>query len=377
MVNATYSPGDFVVFAGTGGAVDVIGAVDVGGMQFAADGYHLTGGAIGLDVLATDVRVGDGSAAGAAHVATIDNVLGGVGGLRKTDLGTLVLNGDNTYAGGTQVTGGVLLVNGDQSAQTAANLVDTAGTLGGTGRLGGDLTVLGILAPGGANATGALTIDGDLLLSASARLDYQLGAAGTAGGPLNDLLVVNGDLTLDGALDVAQSAGGVFGQGIYRLIDYTGALTDNTLDVGTLSTTLDSAIQTSIANQVNLVVTTPVIPPTPVFNFWDGDHGTAGDGRITGGDGTWSGGPANWTTADGGTNGAYADDVFAIFAGTGGTVTVDASGGPVGVSGMQFAADGYRLTGGAVTLAAKAPTPSGWATARPPGRPSRPSSPRS
>jgi len=348
-VNAAYNPGEFVVFGGAGGAVnasDAAGALSVGGMQFAVDGYQLSGDQIALSAGLATIRVGDGTAGGQAYVTTIDNVLGGAGQLVKTDLGTLVLNGANTYAGGAQVTSGVLLVNGDQSDQTAANLVGASGTLGGVGRLGGDITINGTLAPGLSTSPGTLTLDGDVVFGSTATLRYRLGQAGVAGGALNDLLVVNGDLTLDGTLDVSQSAGGTFGPGIYRLIDYTGTLTNNVLNLGTLATTYDSAVQTAIANQVNLVVS------APLFNFWDGDQGAADDGVITGGDGVWSTGSANWTKADGSTNAAYANGIFAIFAGAGGVVTVDASGQPITASGLQFAANGYRITGGAISLEA-------------------------
>ena len=349
VANATYAPGDFVVFGGAAGTVNAsnaAGVLSVGGMQFATDGYRLSGDQVALDAGAAAIRVGDGSVAGQAYLATIDSVLGGAGQLVKTDAGTLVLTAGNTYAGGTRVSGGTLLVNGDQSAQNAANLVDASGTLGGIGRLGGDITVNGVLAPGLATSPGTLTLDGDVVLGSTATLRYRLGQAGVAGGALNDLLVVNGDLTLDGTLDASQSAGGAFGPGVYRLIDYTGALTDNGLNLGALTTTLDSSVQTAIANQVNLVVN------AQVFNFWDGDKGVADDGVITGGEGVWSAAPANWTTADGKANAAYADGVFAIFAGRGGAVTVDAAGQPLVSSGMQFAADGYSLTGDAVTLEA-------------------------
>ncbi len=49
---------------------------------------------------------------------------------------------------------------------------------------------------------------------------------------MNDLLVVNGNLTLNGTLNVTQSAGGTFGAGVYRLINYGGVLADNVLDIG-------------------------------------------------------------------------------------------------------------------------------------------------
>uniref|UniRef100_UPI0013D78050 hypothetical protein n=1 Tax=Escherichia coli TaxID=562 RepID=UPI0013D78050 len=50
-------------------------------------------------------------------------------------------------------------------------------------------------------------------------------------------------------------------------------------------------------------------------------------------------------------NGPYQPNpTFAVFQATGGTVTVDASAGAIGVSGMQFAVDNYRIQGDSIAL---------------------------
>ena len=294
---------------------------------------------------------------------TAANIISGAGSVEQAGSGTLSLSAANTYSGGTRVSAGKLLINGDQSAATGAYEVDAAGALGGSGVVGGDVTVAagGILAPGG-TSVGTLTINGDLTLAATSRLNYRLGQADTVGGALNDLLIVYGDLNLDGVLDVTTSAGGTFGPGIYRLIDYTGALSDGGLTLGTLPGAATNTIQTSVANQVNLVSGGappgggggPITPPEPpaVFNFWDGDGGASADGLIGGGDGTWRATPGNWTTASGKANDAFSAGTFAVFAAQAGTVTVDGSAGPIAVSGMQFASAGYRVLGDAITLQA-------------------------
>jgi fibronectin-binding autotransporter adhesin len=358
-VNTAYTAADFLIFAGASGAVNV-GTVTIGGgMQFAVDGYRLSGGTITLSGAGRTFRVGDGTADGKTFVATIDTpIIGGSGGLTKTDLGTLILNGANTYGFITNVNAGTLLINGSVAGGASALIVGANGTIGGTGTSRGGV-ISGILAPGGLNTPGTMTFNGPITLNAGATLRYRLGQADTAGGALNDLAVVNGALTLNGTLNVTQSAGGNFLQGVYRLINYTGALTDNVLDVGTLPAGFTGVIQTSIANQVNLIASgappaggggggDPAPPPT--FNFWDGNGGA--DGAIGGGDGAWRANSANWTTAGGAANGAFTPAAFAIFAGQAGTVSVDGSDGAISVTGMQFAADGYRLTGDAVTLSA-------------------------
>lgn len=282
------------------------------------------------------------------HAIGIAAQFGGAGGLFKSGAGTLTLEGANSYTGATTVDAGTLLVNGDQSAATGPVGVASGATLGGIGTIGGGVTIAdgGILAAG-SNGVGKLTIVGDLSLGGGSQLAFELGEANVPGGPLNDLVEVGGDLTLDGTVNVTVPTGGTFGPGVYRLIDYAGALNDNGLAVAPLPGGSDAFVQTAIANQVNLVNTAGL-----TLNFWDGAAGPKNDGAINGGDGTWrvGGGNNNWTEASGAVNADYAQDSFAIFQAAPGIVTVDNSGGDVLTAGMQFASDGYRITGDALTL---------------------------
>ena len=96
------------------------------GMQFAANGYTLVNNTA-LDALTlvgvpvsggpneAVIRVGDGTAGGASYTATIAATPAGAARLVKTDLGTLVLSGVNTYTGGTAVNGGTLQVSQDSN----------------------------------------------------------------------------------------------------------------------------------------------------------------------------------------------------------------------------------------------------------------------
>ncbi|NID14716.1 autotransporter-associated beta strand repeat-containing protein [Luteibacter yeojuensis] len=419
-VNAPFTDNNFAIFAANAGTVtvdDSQGAINASGMQFATDGYRVEGDDINL-AGSPIIRVGDGTTAGADMTATIASTLTGINGLTKSDLGTLVLAGDNTYTGGTTISGGTLqlgeggatgsiagnvvdngtlafdrsdaytfggaisgtggvtqsgsgstvltgsnsysgtttvqggtlLIGGDQSAATGATSVMNGGTLGGTGIVGGDVTVAdgGTLSPGA--SVGTLTINGNLTLAPNAMVDYELGQAGTVGGPLNDLTVVHGNLTLDGTLDVTSAPGGAFGAGVYRLFSYDGALTDNGLDVGTSPTT-NLYVQTSLANQVNLVNTDGL-----TLSFWDGP-GHANDGAIAGGTGDWRLADNDyWTDATGSLNAPYSNGTFAVFGGTAGTVTVDDANGQVTASGIQFLADGYHVTGDTIALAGGAST---------------------
>ncbi|NKC22663.1 hypothetical protein HED50_12840 [Ochrobactrum oryzae] len=77
----------------------------------------------------------------------------------------------------------------------------------------------------------------------------QFGEANVAGGAFNDLINVGGDLLLDGTLNVSLSSGGVFGTGIYRVINYGGILTDNGLELGMMPVTDGIFLQTSVAGR--------------------------------------------------------------------------------------------------------------------------------
>lgn len=106
----------------------------------------------------------------------------------------------------------------------------------------------------------------------------QFGEANVAGGAFNDLINVGGDLLLDGTLNVSLSSGGVFGTGIYRVINYGGILTDNGLELGMMPVTDGIFLQTSVAGQINLVNGAGL-----TLNYWDGAAGPKFDGTINGG----------------------------------------------------------------------------------------------
>ncbi|MDQ0251937.1 fibronectin-binding autotransporter adhesin [Sphingomonas kyeonggiensis] len=291
----------------------------------------------GQGVLATD----------AGTTLTLSGAITGAGNLAKTGTGTLVLGGTGSFTGGTQVAQGTLLVNGNFAATTGVTTVAAGATLGGTGTIGGNVTLNGTLSPG-AGGAGTLTIGGNLAIAQGATLAYEFGSANVAGGALNDLVNVGGNLVLDGTINVSVPAGGAFSAGIYRVFNYGGTLTDNGLTLGALPAGSNVAVQTSVAGQVNLVNFAGL-----TLNFWDGAAGPKNNGSINGGTGIWQNGTGNdnWADASGAINAAYSDGAFAVFGGTAGTVTVDNGPGQVAASGMQFAVGGYTVTGGSIALA--------------------------
>ena len=133
-ITSTRQPADaFAIFGGDAGMVTVDntgGAVTALGMQFASDGFHLVGGALGLVAptpgALSEIRVGDGSSASAGWIATVDNTLTGLG-FNKTGAGTLVLGGSNTYTQGTMLSAGTLSVSADANLGAAGAGLDLEG----------------------------------------------------------------------------------------------------------------------------------------------------------------------------------------------------------------------------------------------------------
>lgn len=317
----------------------------------------------GTTISAGVLQIGDGTATGtlAGNVlnngmlvfnrdgaSTFAGNISGSGGLSHIDSGTTTLTGTNSYKGATSIAAGTLIINGDQSGATGPTSVANGATLGGNGTIGGNVTVAGggSINPGDAGSDpGTLTINGNLTLAGTSTLNMDFGQANLPGGPLNDLIDVEGDLVLDGTLNVNTTPGGSFGPGVYRVINYSGDLTDRGLEIGTIPSPTFS-LQTNVANQINLINTAGLS-----LTYWDGP-GNPNDDVIQGGTGVWQNAPGNqnWTDQDGDLNAAWANSEFAIFMGTGGTVTIDNGPGAVTASGMQFAVDGYTIDGQTLTL---------------------------
>ncbi|SPL62517.1 autotransporter outer membrane beta-barrel domain-containing protein [Ochrobactrum soli] len=298
---------------------------------------------------AITLNAGGGTIDTNGNTTSIGQAITGTGALTKAGAGVLNLEGTNSYTGNTSVSGGALYVNGNQSAATGITSVQSGATIGGVGTIGGDLTVAdgATLAPGrSGEIPGTLTVNGDLNLNGGSALDYSFGQANVVGGALNDHTIVGGNLTLDGTINVKTTAGGSFDPGVYRVISYSGNLTNSGLEIGEIPAT-GYYVQTSVDKQVNLVNTSGL-----TLNYWDGAAGPKNDGTVNGGDGVWQNfnGNDNWTTIDGTPNAPFADSSFAIFLAEAGDVTVDNGLGDVRVSGMQFASDGYVVHGDAITM---------------------------
>ena len=322
----------------------------------------------GTTIGAGTLQIGDGGTTGAitgdvlnqgklvfdrSDTVHLDGELSGQGELIQQGHGALVLDGNSSsFAGNTTVTDGTLSIGsvaGNGAALGGNVTVQTGASLGGHGAIGGDVTLQSgsSLAPGAAGST--LTVHGDLVAAQGSRFDFQFGAPGSnflvAG--TGDSVRVDGDVTLNGVeLDVTNAGG--MGAGIYNVLTYGGALnqTQGGLVLGNGTGPAITLQYLSAQKQINLVDTAGL-----TLSFWNA-NGQASSTQMGGGSGTWSATSRAWTDA----NGAIPNSIMqpqpgmAVFGGTPGAVTVSNSDGNVAALGLQFATDGYTLTGDALQL---------------------------
>lgn len=342
---ATISNGGTLAVESTLGALGTISVATLSGSQGtlnigAAEGQAA---AAAGEITASKVQFGAGTGTvvfnhtGSAY--NFDPAFAGSGAVRHLAGSSLFTADSSAFTGTTSVLGGKVILDGKLGGNIT---VRTSGTLTGSGHATGNVDLTGGGRLSGESAK-TLRIDGNVVMDNSSGLSVALGGVSSTA-----LFDVGGNLTLDGTLNVTDAGG--FGAGIYRLFDYDGTLTDGGVVIGTTPSGVTAgqlSVQTSVSKQVNLLSTTGV-----TLSFWDGGNAALhGNNQVDGGSGTWRADGSNWTAADGALNGAYhPNPSFAVFQKTGGVVTVDDGAGALAVTGMQFAADGYRVEGDAIAL---------------------------
>jgi autotransporter-associated beta strand protein len=172
----------------------------------------------------------------------------GAGGLSVSGTGALTLTANNGYGAGTTVSAGTLVVNNSTGSGTGSGTVAVNGTgkLAGTGTVSGPVNVSsgGAFSPG--NPTGTLTVNNTLTLNAGSILTFALGTNSARS-------VVNGDLVLNGTLNVIDAGG--LGNSTNALFTYGGNLTLGTVAFGSLPAgRLYSLDATNTPGKVNLIV---------------------------------------------------------------------------------------------------------------------------
>lgn len=153
----------------------------------------------------------------------LQNGTGGATSVTKTGVGnTWIFTGAHTYTGATTVKEGFLIVNGTIEAESAVTVASGA-TLGGNGTIKGTVSAAGIISPGNGGVGKLRT--GPLTLSSSSILNFESGTT-------SDTLIIDGDFTLDGTLNVTATDG--FSFGTWHLASWSGNLTNDTIETGTL-----------------------------------------------------------------------------------------------------------------------------------------------
>ncbi len=151
--------------------------------------------------------------------------ISGTGSLVKAGAGELVLTADSSaYAGTTDITDGLLSVNG----ALGGVIQSSGGALGGSGTLGEVIIAAGgTLAPG--NSVGTLNV-ADVTLAAGATYAVELNDGGFVAGTNNDLVNATGTATIHGgAVQVSAEngtdTGAVYTPGTYTILTAAGGVT--------------------------------------------------------------------------------------------------------------------------------------------------------
>ena len=228
------------------------------GLTFVGDGGNTNSTTIESTFLATgsadrnNIRLNDAGTAfnigngGAAVDLIIQPVVTGSGGLAKSGLGTLRMDGNNTYTGATTVSAGTLLINGTQTGG-GAYTVSSGGTLGGTGSIG--------LA---SNVNATLETGSKLLASSADSLAFTLAGtgildvSGAVGSGTGSMLF---SLDAPASTVVSLSGGGLnIGVGVMNFDDF-GFSTTGSFGVGTYTlfggaSSLSGSLGTSLTGTV-------------------------------------------------------------------------------------------------------------------------------
>ncbi len=219
------------------------------------------GGAVGGNVSLTTSLITGGNNSS----TTFSGLISGNGSLTMQGSSSFTLDraAGNTYAGGTTINGGKLLVNNNSGSGTGSGsvAVNSGGTLGGTGLISGAVTVNsgGRIAPGA--SVGTLGV-GILTLASGSVLDFELDtAAGVGISDLVNVTTANGLTINGGTLNLTNL--GTITPGTYALIDYFGTLNGSVSNIAFGTT--PSGFNFSLANNaatssIDLTVTSVGIP---------------------------------------------------------------------------------------------------------------------
>jgi autotransporter-associated beta strand protein len=248
----------------------------------------------------------------------IQNSSGNVG-LTKVNTNVFTFNGSGNYNGPTLISAGSFVLGAsaglfstasitvspgavlDLSAQSGAFLLNSGQALnagratnGGPSDVVGSFSSSGIINPLRAAAPGTMNINGGLTLNGGT-INFDLGNSLTLGSGVNDLIVLNGQLAINGATTVGLNPlAGTFASGTYTLI--SNATTSVSGSAGNLSADLPRGLSATfdITTQPGSLLLTMSGTASPASLVWSGANNCDWDVRVT----------QNWL------NGASADYFF-------------------------------------------------------------------
>jgi autotransporter-associated beta strand protein len=147
--------------------------------------------------------------------------------LNKLGAGSLILNGNHSYSGPTEVWDGNLTVN--DTLSSSAVWLNRFATLGGTGNIKQGITMEygSILNPDSIGTADTLIIGTSLTMKngSSLQMDLSVNPSATATANQNDYLIVNGNLSLGSNLTLKINAtGGSVSEGDYILAQISGSI---------------------------------------------------------------------------------------------------------------------------------------------------------
>ena len=239
--DVAWTNGSNAVFSGPGGTLNVAGEISANSISFVSDGYTLQDASGGSPSLSTaTVFVAGGMS------ATIDAKLSQTTGLSVIGGGTVILDGDNTYTGATEIEAGTL-----QLASSDA--------------LGGSTVI-------GAASGGTLDLDGQSL-GTDVNLDNFGGT------------IINSDTwtqasiagTINASMPASFTVGGSGAIAISGTIEGSGSLTD--ADTGLLTLTASNAytggtyVDSGVLN-INSADALGPDPSTPTNDIFFDGYGT-------------------------------------------------------------------------------------------------------
>jgi len=175
---------------------------------------------------------GTGGVITTTAATTISGQITGSGQLWKNGSGTLTLTGNNIYTGNTNVSEGKLVLNGNV---TSSVLIYKNASMGGSGRITGNLTNYGTLAPG--NSPGTLTITGNYIEAGS--LDIEVW--GLTAGTQHDQVAASGSATFQAGSNLMVTKTG----GTFDLARTQSVLAVSAASYSGAFTTLDRSTQTT------------------------------------------------------------------------------------------------------------------------------------